>query len=146
MHTVIWFQVTNINSLSLIIASSHHHHHHHHQVAQLARISLSLSRQSSLLSIAPSKSCSLHPVSIQSYCRYVLLGRPTLARSRVKGSIGEHHWWFCSRFYSSCPTSLVCLTWMVLEIGGRWLYSCCFVGCCFQDLINTAPNFSDSLK
>ena len=23
-------------------------------------------------------------------------------------------------------------------MGGRWPYSCCFVGCCFQDLFNTA--------
>ena len=23
-------------------------------------------------------------------------------------------------------------------MGGRWLYSCCFVGCCFQDLFNIA--------
>ena len=22
--------------------------------------------------------------------------------------------------------------------GGRWLYSCCFVGCCVQDLFNIA--------
>ena len=37
-----------------------------------------------------------------------------------------------------CPACLVHQTWMVLEMGGRWLYSCCFVGCCFQDLFNTA--------
>ena len=24
--------------------------------------------------------------------------------------------------------------------GGRWLYSCCFVGCCLQDLFNIAPS------
>ena len=32
-----------------------------------------------------------------------------------------------------CPTCLVRLTWMVLKMGGKWLYSCCFVGSCFQD-------------
>ena len=25
-----------------------------------------------------------------------------------------------------------------LEIGGKWSYSCCFMGCCFQDLFNIA--------
>ena len=35
-----------------------------------------------------------------------------------------------------CPACLVCLIWMVLEMGGKCLYSCCFVGCCFQDLFN----------
>ena len=25
---------------------------------------------------------------------------------------------------------------MVLEIGGKWRYSCCFVGFCFKDLFN----------
>ena len=29
---------------------------------------------------------------------------------------------------------------MVFEMGGRWPYSCCFVGCCFQDLFNIAHN------
>ena len=32
----------------------------------------------------------------------------------------------------------IVLTWMVCEMGSRWLYSCCFVGCCFQDLLKTA--------
>ena len=32
------------------------------------------------------------------------------------------------------PACLVCRTWMVLEMGGRWLYTCCFEGRCFQDL------------
>ena len=36
------------------------------------------------------------------------------------------------------PRCLVCLTWMVLEMGGRLLDSCCFERCCFQDLFNIA--------
>ena len=36
------------------------------------------------------------------------------------------------------PTCLVRLSWTVLEIGGRCPYNCCFMGCCFQDLFNTA--------
>ena len=38
------------------------------------------------------------------------------------------------------PVCLVCLTWMVLEMGGKWPFSCCFVGCCFQDLFNIAQS------
>ena len=37
-----------------------------------------------------------------------------------------------------CLTCLVYLIWIVLEIGGRQPYRCCFVGCCFQDLFNMA--------
>ena len=37
-----------------------------------------------------------------------------------------------------CLTRLVRLIWMVLEIGCRWSYSCCFVRCCFQNLFNIA--------
>ena len=36
------------------------------------------------------------------------------------------------------PVCLVQLIWMVLEMGGRWPYSCCFVSCYFQDLFNIA--------
>ena len=30
------------------------------------------------------------------------------------------------------------LTWVAFVRSGRWPHSCCFVGCCFQDLFNTA--------
>ena len=30
------------------------------------------------------------------------------------------------------------LTWIDSEMGGKWLYSCCFVGWCFQDLFKRA--------
>ena len=35
-----------------------------------------------------------------------------------------------SFFLQQCPARLVRLIWMILEIGGMWLYSCWFVGCC----------------
>ena len=38
-----------------------------------------------------------------------------------------------SLLYKFC-LSLVCLTWIVFVMGGRWRYSSCFVGCCLQDL------------
>ena len=45
-----------------------------------------------------------------------------------------------SLLLQQCPTYLVRRTWVVLQIGGRRLYSCCFVECCFQDLFNIARN------
>ena len=38
-----------------------------------------------------------------------------------------------------CPACF-CLIWMVLEMGGRWPYSCCLVGFCFHDLFNIICN------
>ena len=37
-----------------------------------------------------------------------------------------------------CLACLVRLTLIVFVMGGRWLYNCCFVGCCLQDLSNIA--------
>ena len=39
----------------------------------------------------------------------------------------------------SCPACLSYLTWMVCEMGGKWLY-CYFLGCSFHDLFKTACN------
>ena len=36
-----------------------------------------------------------------------------------------------------CPACLVHLTLIVFVMGGRWPNSCCFVGCCLQDLFST---------
>ena len=49
--------------------------------------------------------------------------------------------WRMSRMNSSlllqqCPACLVRHIWIVLEMGVRWPYCCCFVGCCFRDLFN----------
>ena len=44
-----------------------------------------------------------------------------------------------SLFLQQCPACLVCLTWIVLVMGGKWPYSYCFLGYCFQDLFNIAP-------
>ena len=43
-----------------------------------------------------------------------------------------------SLLLQQCPACLVRLTWIVFVMGGRWPYSWCFVGCCFQDLFNIA--------
>ena len=102
----------------------------------LARISLTLSGHPSLSSIAPDRSFMLHFVSVQSCCRSVLSGRPTLARPR-----GVFHrsssLMSSSLLLQQCSACLVRLTWMVFEMGGRWSYSRRFMGYCLQDLFNT---------
>ena len=37
-----------------------------------------------------------------------------------------------SLLLQQCSICLVCLTSMVFEMGGKWMYSCCFVGYCFK--------------
>ena len=32
------------------------------------------------------------------------------------------------------------LTWTVFEMGDKWPHSCCFMGCCFQVLLNIASS------
>ena len=41
-----------------------------------------------------------------------------------------------SLLFQQCRTCLVGLIWRVLEMGGRWPYSCCFVEGYFQDLFS----------
>ena len=48
---------------------------------------------------------------------------------------GKYDLWVCPCFSSNVPC-LVCLSCKVFEIGGKWHYICCFVGCYFQDLFN----------
>ena len=43
-----------------------------------------------------------------------------------------------SLLLQQCHACFVRFIWMVLETGGRWPYSSCFVGCCFQNLFNIA--------
>ena len=101
----------------------------------LAHISQTLSRHPSLLSITLSWSSWIHPVSVQSCCKEVLVGCPTLVnpceevhnRTLLMSS---------SLLLQQCPARLVRLIWMVFKMGSRWPYSCCFEGCCFQDLFD----------
>ena len=86
------------------------------------------------------RSCRLHPVSIQSSCRYVFVGQPTLAHPCEK--VHRRMSLMCSSLLlQQCPTCFVHPILIVLGIGGRWSYSCCFVGYCFQKMFNTACNF-----
>ena len=72
---------------------------HHHQVTQLAWISLTFSCHLSLSLITLSRSSRLHPVSVQSCCKLLLVGQNY--HINMKGSIGECHLWVHPYFSSS---------------------------------------------
>ena len=115
----------------------HHHHHHHHHIVLAARISLTLSRNSSLSFIALGRSSGQQPVSLHSCWMYVRAGRPAFARPCV-GIHKSTSLMSSSLLLQQCPACLVRLTWIVFVIGGRWPYSWCLVGCCYQDLFRIA--------
>ena len=116
---------------------NHHHHHHHHHVVLVARISLTLSRHSSLSFIALGRSSGQHPVSPHSCWMYVRTGRPAFARPCVEIHKSTSLM-SSSLLLQQCPACLARLTWIVFVIGGRWPYSWCLVGCCRQDLFKIA--------
>ena len=107
--------------------------HHHHHIVLAARISLTLSRHSSLSFIALGRSSGQQPVSSHSCWMYVRAGRPAFARPCV-GIHKSTSLMSSSLLLQQCPACLVRLTWIDFVIGGRWPYSWCLVGCCCQDL------------
>ena len=112
-------------------------YHHHHHIALVARISLSLSRHSSLSFIALGRSSGQHPVSSHSCWMYVRAGRPAFAQPCV-GVHKSTSLMSSSLLLQQCPACLARLTWIVFVIGGRWSYSWCLVGCWRQDLFKIA--------
>ena len=109
-------------------------YHHHHHIALVARISLTLSRHSSLSFIALGRSSGQRPVSSHSCWMYVRAGRPAFARP-CAGVHKSTSLMSSSLFLQQYPACLVRLTWIVFVIGGRWPYSWCLVGCCRQDCL-----------
>ena len=107
-------------------------YHHHHHIVLAARISLTLSRHSSLSFIALGRSSGQHPVSSHSCWMYVRAGRPAFARPCV-GIHKSTSLMSSSLLLQQCPACLVRLTWIDFVIGGRWPYSWCLVGCRCQD-------------
>ena len=96
--------------------------YHHHHIVLVARISLTLSRHSSLSFIALGRSSGQHPVSSHSCWMYVRAGRPAFARPCV-GIHKSTSLMSSSLLLQQCPAGLVRLTWIVFVIGGRWPYS-----------------------
>ena len=80
-------------------------------------------------------------VGLQGYILYrhraILPGRPAFVRP-CEGVHRGKSLMTSSPLLQQWPACLVRLTWIVFVMGVRWPYSCCFVGCCFQDLLNIA--------
>ena len=115
--------------------------YHHHHIVLAARISLTLSRHSSLSFIALGRSSGQQPVSSHSCWMYIRAGRPAFARPCV-GIHKSTSLMSSSLLLQQYPACLVRLTWIVFVIGGRWPYSWCLVGCCCQDLFKIARSTS----
>ena len=120
--------------VSNVYESTNHHHHH---IVLAARISLTLSRHSSLSFIALGRSSGQQPVSSHSCWMYVRAGRPAFARPCV-GIHKSTSLMSSSLLLQQCPVCLIRLIWIAFVIGGRWPYSWCLVGCCCQDLFRIA--------
>ena len=82
------------------------YHHHHHHIVLAARISLILSRHSSLSFIALGRSSGQHPVSSHSCWMYVRAGRPDFARPCV-GIHKSTSLMSSSLLLQQCPACLV---------------------------------------
>ena len=95
----------------------------------------SLSRHTSLTSIAFGRSSGLHSLSTQSCCMQVRAERPAFARP-YEGVYRSTSLVSSSLLLQQCPACLVRLILIVFVMGGRWPYSWCFLGCCLQDLFN----------
>ena len=113
------------------------HHRPHHHVMPSAWISLTLSHHLSRSFITSGRSSGLHPVSSQTCCMYVRAGRPAFARS-CEGVHRSTSLMSSSLLLHQCLSCLVRLILIVFVMGGRWPYSCGFVGCCLQDQFNIA--------
>ena len=75
-------------------------------------------------------------VSSHSSCMYVRVGRPAFAPTYV-GVHRSSSLMSSSLLLQECLACLVCLTWIVFVMEGRWPYSCYLVGCCRQDLFKS---------
>ena len=112
----------------IYIYRHHHRHHHHYHLAPCARIFLMLYRQTSQSPMASG----IHPVSARSCCVSVRGGPPTFAQP-CEGVHKSTSLMSSFQLLKQCTARLVRLILIVFGIGGKWLYSCCFVGCCLQD-------------
>ena len=117
------FHTHDILQVVTILFSANIYHHHYRHVTLLARVSRTLTRHPSLLSIAPGRSSRLHPVLVHSWCILCLAGLPTFARPwhEVHGSTSLMS---SSLLLQQFPACLVRQTLIVSVMGGRWPYSC----------------------
>ena len=132
-------EIVSSTPITIGITVTFRFYHHHHHVVPLARISLTFSRHFSLSFITSGRSSGIHPVSSHSCCMYVRAGRPAFARP-YEGVHRSTSLMSSSLLLQQGSACLVRLTWIVFVMGVRWLYSCCLVGSCRQDLFNIARN------
>ena len=135
MYYLVWFGLVlwHINHFISFNAETVFYTYHHHHVMPPARIFQTLSRHSTLSFIASGRSSGQHPVSSQTCCMYVRPGRSAFAWL-YEGVHRRTSLMSSSLLLHQCPACLVRLSWIVFMMGGRWPYTWCFVGCCFQDL------------
>ena len=94
----------------------------------------------------------LLPANRQSYIPYrhrtavcrLELSRPAFARP-CEGIHRGTSFISSSQLLHQCPACLVRLILIDFVMGGWWPYSCCFVGCCLQDLFNIARSIFEWL-
>ena len=133
---LVWFYGIS-TTVGYLMPNPLYKYHHHHHVVLVARISLTISHHFSLSLIVSGRSFGLHPVSSHSCWMYVRAGRPAFAKPYV-GVHRSTSLMSSSLLFQQCPACLVCLTWIVFMIRGRWPYSWWLVGCCRQDLFKIA--------
>ena len=122
-----WDEFHGISTIVGYLMPNPVYHHHHIPSAQ---ISLTISRHPSLSSITSGWSSRLRLVAIQSCCMYVRAGRPAFARP-YEGVHKSTSLMSSPLLLQQCPACLVHQIFIVFMMGGSWLYSYCFMGCCF---------------
>ena len=123
IYIYIYIYIREYIHIDMYIYIHIYHHHHHHHNALVARISLTLSRHSSLSFIALGRSSGQHSVSSHSCCMYVRAGPPAFARPCV-GVHRVHLLWASSLLLQQSPACLVVLDSFVIGEGGVQLVSC----------------------
>ena len=114
-------------------------HRLHNQVALTAWISLTL------LSIRP-----YHPSLSAGFPNYILCPHRAAVCKFLLTNSGTSMWrdplenvtYESFLLLHHCPVFLVRFVSMVFEMGSKWLYKCCFVGCRFQDLFQSSSQHS----
>ena len=123
------------------------HHHHHHHVALSARISLT-----PFSPPLPIVHCfrQVFRATSRIYTELLYVGSlwSSLPFPRLCEGVHRSTSLMSSSFTfsSSVPVCLVHLILIVFVIGGRWSYSCCFVGYCLQYFFNIVRSYHTKVK
>ena len=138
-HGVVAIEKGAFGSSSTTAANLYIYHHHH--IVLAARISLTLSRHSSLSFIALGRSSGQQPVSSHSCWMYVRAGRPAFARPCV-GIHKSTSLMSSTLLLQQCPACLVRLTWIDFVIGGQVAVQLVSCGVLLQGLVQDCTQHS----